>query len=227
MERGPTLEAFAGATLDRIEARWRGAGGAVRHYRFGPLELSVRGLGDALGRALAPAIAHAEVAEAPAGGARAYAVDGRAFPELAPPPDWPWPGRAPDDQLGQYDGGAEGAAILADLYHGVWSLGQPAQGRHAYLLGRAAGPPDWDVAAPFRGPLDWAAGRVGMQLCHSAAIGLGGRGVLLTGPGGSGKSTTVKLLLGILKPDEGEVNRIKGLTVSYVPQKVTIDWTLP
>ena len=51
--------------------------------------------------------------------------------------------------------------------------------------------------------------------------------VTLIGPNGSGKSTTAKIALEITKPDEGSVEKRKGLRVSYVPQKVSIDWTLP
>jgi len=49
----------------------------------------------------------------------------------------------------------------------------------------------------------------------------------LIGPNGSGKSTTAKLALGVLRPDEGKVKSTPGLVVSYVPQKIAIDWTLP
>lgn len=51
--------------------------------------------------------------------------------------------------------------------------------------------------------------------------------VTLIGPNGSGKSTTAKISLGLLDPDEGIVTRRNNLTISYVPQKVVIDWTLP
>lgn len=51
--------------------------------------------------------------------------------------------------------------------------------------------------------------------------------VTLIGPNGSGKSTTAKLALGIHKPSEGTAHRTAGLKVGYVPQKVSIDWTLP
>lgn len=51
--------------------------------------------------------------------------------------------------------------------------------------------------------------------------------VTMIGPNGSGKSTTAKMALGIVEPDEGSVSRRSGLIVGYVPQKVTIDWTLP
>ncbi|WP_282610049.1 metal ABC transporter ATP-binding protein [Pelagibius sp. Alg239-R121] len=51
--------------------------------------------------------------------------------------------------------------------------------------------------------------------------------VTLIGPNGSGKSTTAKIAVGIQKPDIGDVRRRPGLRIGYVPQKLTIDWTLP
>lgn len=54
-----------------------------------------------------------------------------------------------------------------------------------------------------------------------------GQIVTLIGPNGSGKSTTAQLLLGILKPNEGIVKRRPNTVISYLPQKLTIDWTLP
>ncbi len=51
--------------------------------------------------------------------------------------------------------------------------------------------------------------------------------ITLIGPNGSGKSTTAKLALGIHSPSEGSAHRSTGMTIGYVPQKVSIDWTLP
>lgn len=51
--------------------------------------------------------------------------------------------------------------------------------------------------------------------------------VTLIGPNGSGKSTSAKAAIGVLKPDEGMVERATGLRVGYVPQKLAIDWTMP
>jgi hypothetical protein len=48
----------------------------------------------------------------------------------------------------------------------------------------------FEAAAPFRISLNWWAMTKGMQLLHAAAVGEGGRGVLLAGKSGSGKSTT-------------------------------------
>ena len=51
--------------------------------------------------------------------------------------------------------------------------------------------------------------------------------VTLIGPNGSGKSTTAKMATGVLKPSMGRVTRKPGLRIGYVPQKLSIDWTLP
>ena len=51
--------------------------------------------------------------------------------------------------------------------------------------------------------------------------------VTLIGPNGSGKSTTAKLALGIMTPSEGSVYRRENARVSYVPQRLSIDWTMP
>lgn len=51
--------------------------------------------------------------------------------------------------------------------------------------------------------------------------------VTLIGPNGSGKSTTAKMALGVVNPDEGRAHQRLGLCVGYVPQKLSIDWTLP
>ncbi|UYN99500.1 MAG: metal ABC transporter ATP-binding protein [Devosia sp.] len=51
--------------------------------------------------------------------------------------------------------------------------------------------------------------------------------VTLIGPNGSGKSTTAKMATGVLRPTMGSVERKPGLTIGYVPQKLSVDWTLP
>ena len=51
--------------------------------------------------------------------------------------------------------------------------------------------------------------------------------VTLIGPNGSGKSTTAKMALGVLDTTEGRAYRRENLRVSYVPQQLSIDWTLP
>ena len=51
--------------------------------------------------------------------------------------------------------------------------------------------------------------------------------VTLIGPNCSGKSTTVKALLGILEPSAGRVTRRPGLAIGYLPQRLAIDGSMP
>ena len=53
-----------------------------------------------------------------------------------------------------------------------------------------------------------------------------GQIVTLIGPNGSGKTTTAKMVLDIMKTNEGSITKNTN-KVSYVPQKINIDWTLP
>jgi zinc transport system ATP-binding protein len=54
-----------------------------------------------------------------------------------------------------------------------------------------------------------------------------GEVVTLIGPNGAGKSTTARIALGLAPPDEGRAHRMRNLKIGYVPQKLSIDWTLP
>jgi zinc transport system ATP-binding protein len=51
--------------------------------------------------------------------------------------------------------------------------------------------------------------------------------VTILGPNGSGKSTLLRALLGIVPVAEGQVTRMQGLRIGYVPQKLTVDRTMP
>lgn len=54
-----------------------------------------------------------------------------------------------------------------------------------------------------------------------------GRILTLLGPNGAGKSTLVRVVLGLIAPTEGTLEREPGLRIGYVPQKLHLDATLP
>lgn len=54
-----------------------------------------------------------------------------------------------------------------------------------------------------------------------------GQIITLIGPNGCGKSTLMKVLLGLQKTDSGTITRQRGLRVGYMPQKLQLDERLP
>ncbi|HSG95264.1 MAG TPA: metal ABC transporter ATP-binding protein [Afifellaceae bacterium] len=51
--------------------------------------------------------------------------------------------------------------------------------------------------------------------------------VTIIGPNGGGKTTLLNVILGITAPDDGAVSRPADLRIGYVPQRLSIDPTLP
>jgi zinc transport system ATP-binding protein len=66
------------------------------------------------------------------------------------------------------------------------------------------------------------------EVLHDVSLAVRpGEIVTILGPNGSGKSTLLRALLGILPVAEGRILRNADLRIGYVPQRLTIDRTMP
>lgn len=54
-----------------------------------------------------------------------------------------------------------------------------------------------------------------------------GQVVTLIGPNGAGKTTLVRIILGLLAPQSGSIEKPKNLRIGYMPQKLHIEPTMP
>ncbi len=58
-------------------------------------------------------------------------------------------------------------------------------------------------------------------LAHVDLTVRAGEIVTLIGPNGAGKTTLVRAILGLVEPSAGAIRRQTGLTIGYVPQKIS------
>ncbi len=66
-----------------------------------------------------------------------------------------------------------------------------------------------------------------LALSHVDLTVSAGEIVTLIGPNGTGKSTLVRIILGLMAPSAGRVWRRAALRIGYLPQRVAIDPVLP
>lgn len=145
--------------------------------------------GEAMLAQVLPALAHLQTAPAPAADLRVAVWDSASTGQPLPTPPW-----RPDDQVsrGEIRGFDTGPDLRLALQGGSGALSMlhPGSRRGMLWLDDAARCPSWEAAAPLRGLLHWWCAPPRRQLVHGAAVGRDERAVLLTGKGGSGKSTT-------------------------------------
>jgi zinc transport system ATP-binding protein len=70
--------------------------------------------------------------------------------------------------------------------------------------------------------------RSGRNVLDDASLSVAANEVVtLIGPNGAGKSTLIRVILGLVKPDSGVVQKWDKLRIGYMPQRITIDPSLP
>jgi hypothetical protein len=186
------LSDFASA----CERAMRAAGVVVHDVRLGGTLVRLRFAGPALVPFVLPALAHLHSDSA--GEHQLLTVElWDAATTGVFPPRYPSPGEHPParGEIREYDD----AGVRAVFHSGV----RPEDGGFGsvtifderasvarYFIIRPDQTQWYERAAPLRAVMHWALSRPDRLLVHAGAVGIGGRGVLLTGPGGSGKSTS-------------------------------------
>lgn len=85
---------------------------------------------------------------------------------------------------------------LFDFEYKRWQFYDPATRRGVEALAAPGGYPPWTESFPIRNLMHWAYQAIGWRIVHGGTLGIDGKGVMVIGPGGSGKSGTT--LAGIL-----------------------------
>lgn len=68
----------------------------------------------------------------------------------------------------------------------------------------------------------------GRKILDQVDIGIGRSEIVtLIGPNGAGKTMLIRALLGLKKTDSGIIRRKPGVTIGYLPQRISVDPTLP
>ncbi|RYE11370.1 MAG: serine kinase [Hyphomicrobiales bacterium] len=84
-------------------------------------------------------------------------------------------------------GGIEGAF---DVDNYLWQFFDPATGEGVEAQKRPGAFPPWVASFPLRNFAHWGYQRLGWRLIHAGTLAVDGRGIMLIGAGGSGKSGT-------------------------------------
>lgn len=105
---------------------------------------------------------------------------------------------SPTFGIGQFIQGLEASGLdgLFDATHTIWQFFSAGRHQGIQTLQATGAYPPWEASFPLRNFLHWSYQAQGMRLVHAATLGRNGRGVLLAGAGGAGKSGTT--LAGIL-----------------------------
>ncbi|HEY8155182.1 MAG TPA: hypothetical protein VII72_13735 [Myxococcota bacterium] len=190
----------AGLCADVLESAEQASRGSApeQAFRLCDALVTLRVAGGDFEAHLTRALRHAG---APPGGAavpalRVFALDGRAAAGRLPPV-WPF-SYADQRHLERLHVSADRRVyVRLDEDTRTWQVFDRARRRAAIWTEDASRLPDWEQSFPLRTLLNWLLAPSPASLAHAAVVCDGERGLLLAGPGGSGKSTTTVACLEI------------------------------
>lgn len=188
---GRDIQQFIHGNIESAARAWQQLGGTEKFYRFGHIVIRVCHVGNTLVDTVTPAIRHALIQDPPAGvSGTVYTIDATALSMPEPPGEWPFETETHQGHQRIHWDPASGLALNSDETRGVWQLFNMESGCGLYWIRDEHALPSWEPGSPLRIFLHWLAWKTGNQLIHAAGLEWNGTGILLTGPGGSGKSTT-------------------------------------
>ncbi len=181
-------QAFFGAALERAGMAEARMGMIERWFEVAGARLKLCFAGDRLVECLVPALAHLEIPPASRADAVFHVWDSESSGvDMVPPicPKEHFSGRG--DIWSMSSRRFKSAFLGADLALALMDVETLTA---VYWVQSADNLPYWAMASPMRTLMHWWMERRGLQLVHGAAVGVEGEGVLITGKGGLGKSTT-------------------------------------
>lgn len=116
-------------------------------------------------------------------------VSGAQTPRGPPPASWPFAISDPASFHRTIWLSDQKLALASDEGHGIWYLADTAMRKAIFWLADPSELPEWEYTAPFRHVFHWAAISGNAVVAHAAAFGYREAMAVVTGPGGTGKST--------------------------------------
>ena len=180
--------AFFDAVLCRAVTAEARAGVVEHFFEVAETVVRVAFAGDSLARLLVPALSHLELASSPTPDVTFHVWDSQSTGVSMV--DSPCSPAAITDRGEIW--GMDSARIRSAFHWGEYSVNlmNTETQTGIYWVRTADALPYWTKAAPLRTLFHWWAEGNRCQLLHAAGIGRDGSGVLITGRGGVGKSTT-------------------------------------
>jgi hypothetical protein len=186
-----SIGAFAQELIDYVDGVVKAQRPFTERFSFGPLAIELSIVGDVFRRRMTTAIGFARLPGAEHSGTawRIAGIDGVAA-GVGPPPQTKLTTREAEQAQRILPHAERKLMVRYDPNALTWRLLSLHKRLGSIWTADAARIPDWEDAAPFRDLFHWMTLPTDYFLAHAAAIGIGKAGVLLIGPGGSGKSTT-------------------------------------
>jgi hypothetical protein len=178
---------FAASAIERAEIAMREQTPAVRLSLPG-IDLALHTRNGAYADLVRQRLCQAGARPGPAEPCRILVASTGVDGFMAPPPWGPEPFHAR-----RFEQALQGTPFRAefDHTHGSWQVFDVSRAIGLQWMPADDAYPPWEPGSPLRVFLHWFYSVRGLRLVHAGTLGRGGRGVLLVGRGGSGKSGTV------------------------------------